>query len=177
MPAGVDPAVVAAEPEGGAWWVVMRDVSAELVDDSAPLTRDQNRFVLARAAEMWAEFWDEDVPHLSSLADRLAFAVPALSERERAGVDILAKQFEAAWEAFEEAVDEDVGEAILELMSDVTPLACALAARGTTLIHGDLRDENIGLPDGGSCCSTSAWRRRATRRPSSPGTWSTTSGG
>jgi hypothetical protein len=148
MPAGVDPAVVAAEPEGNAWWVVMRDVSAELLDDSTPLTRDQNRFVLARAAEMWAEFWDDEVPHLSTLADRLAFAIPAISERERDGVDILPKQFEAAWEAFAEAVDEDVGTAILELTADTTPLADTLATRGTTLIHGDLRDENIGLPGG-----------------------------
>jgi aminoglycoside phosphotransferase (APT) family kinase protein len=149
MPASVDAAVVAAEPEGDAWWVVMRDVSAELLDDSTPLTRDENRFVLARAAEMWAAFWDYEVPHLSSLADRLAFAVAAISERERDGVDILPKQFEAAWEAFEAAVDHDVATAILELTADVKPLADALAARGTTLIHGDLRDENIALPDGG----------------------------
>ena len=148
MPETVDPAVVAAEPEGEAWWVVMRDVSAELLDDSTPLTRDENRFVLTRAAEMWAEFWDEDVPHLSTLHDRLAFAVPAISEIERDGVDILPKQFEAAWEAFGEAVDADVGAAVLELVDDVTPLAEALAARGTTLIHGDLRDENIAMPDG-----------------------------
>jgi aminoglycoside phosphotransferase (APT) family kinase protein len=148
MPASVDPAVVAAEPDGDAWWVVMHDVSAELLDESTPLTRDENRFVLGRAAEMWAAFWDEEVAHLSSLADRLAFAVPALSERERDGVDILPKQFEAAWEAFEEAVDDDLAEAILDLTDDVTPLATALAARGTTLIHGDLRDENIALPDG-----------------------------
>jgi Ser/Thr protein kinase RdoA (MazF antagonist) len=126
----------------------MRDVGADLVDDSTPLTREQNRFVLARAAEMWSEFWGEDVPHLSSLADRLAFAVPAISARERDGVDILPKQFEAAWEAFAEAVDGDVGDAVLELVADVAPLATALAARGTTLIHGDLRDENIALPDG-----------------------------
>ena len=148
MPAGVDPAVVAAEPEGDAWWVVMRDVSAELLDDSTPLTREQNRFVLARAAEMWTEFWGEEVPHLSTLADRLTFAVAELSERERDGVDILPKQFEAAWEAFEEAVDDDVANAILSLTADVEPLAVALAARGTTLIHGDLRDENIAFPDG-----------------------------
>jgi hypothetical protein len=148
MPANVDPAVVTAEPEGDAWWVVMRDVSAELLDESTPLTRDENRFVLARAAEMWAEFWDDEVPHLSSLTDRLAFAVPAISERERDGVDILPKQFEAAWEAFAEAVDEDVGTTILDLTADTTPLADALAARGTTLIHGDLRDENIAFSDG-----------------------------
>jgi hypothetical protein len=149
MPASVDPAVVAAEPEGGAWWVVMRDVSSDLLDESTPMTREQNRFVLARAAEMWAEFWNEDVPHLSTLHDRLAFAIPAISEIERDGVDILPKQFEAAWEAFGEAVDEDVGAAVLELVDDVTPLADALAARGTTLIHGDLRDENIALPEDG----------------------------
>jgi hypothetical protein len=148
MPASVDPAVVAAEPEGDAWWVVMRDVSAELLDDSTPLTRDENRLILARAAGMWTEFWDEEVPHLSTLSDRLAVAEPAISERERAGVDILPKQFEAAWEAFEEAVDPEVGAAVLELVEDVTPLATALAARGTTLIHGDLRDENIALPEG-----------------------------
>ena len=148
MPDTVDPAIVAAEPEGDAWWVVMRDVSAELLDESTPLTREENRFVLARAAEMWATFSNEDVPHLSTLPDRLAFAVPAISETERDGVDILPKQFEAAWEAFGEAVDDDVGAAILRLVDDVSPLAEALAARGTTLIHGDLRDENIALPDG-----------------------------
>ena len=148
MPASVDPAVVAAEPDGDAWWVVMRDVSSELLDEATPLTRDQNRFVLGRAAEMWAEFWDDEVPHLATLADRLAFSVPALSERERDDVDILPKQFEAAWEAFGEAVEPDVGDAIIGLLDDVTPLADALDARGTTLIHGDLRDENIAMPDG-----------------------------
>ncbi len=126
----------------------MRDVSDELLDDSTPLTREENRLILARAADMWTEFWDEQVPHLSTLTDRLAFAVPAISERERDGVDILPKQFEAAWEAFEEAVEDDVAGAILDLVADVTPLATALAERGTTLIHGDLRDENIALPDG-----------------------------
>jgi hypothetical protein len=148
MPASIDPAVVAAEPDGDAWWVVMRDVSEELVDESTPLTRELNRFVLARAAEMWGRFWGEDVPHLATLQDRLAFAGPAISEIERDGLDILPKQFEAAWEAFGEAVDADVGDAVLQLVDDVTPLAHALAARGTTLIHGDLRDENIGLPGG-----------------------------
>jgi hypothetical protein len=148
MPAGVDTAVVAAEPEGDAWWVMMRDVSAELLDDSTPLTRDENRFVLARAAEMWAEFWDEEVPHLSTLTHRFECVFPVISERERDGVDILPKQYEIAWEAFGEAVDNEVGRAVLDLVEDVTPLVDALAARGTTLIHGDLRDENIAIPDG-----------------------------
>ena len=72
----------------------------------------------------------------------------AVAERERDGLDVLPKQFEAAWEAFAEAVDGDVADAVLSLVEEPDRLAAALEERGTTLIHGDLRDENIGLPDG-----------------------------
>ncbi|MGH2715800.1 MAG: hypothetical protein ACRDM7_18305 [Thermoleophilaceae bacterium] len=148
LPRSVDPAVVAAEREGEAWWVVMRDVSAELLDGDTPLTRDQNRFVMGAAAAMWNEFWDDAPASTGALADRLAMAGPATAERERDGVDVLPKQLEAAWEAFAEAVEPDVGEAVLALARDPGRLASALEERGSTLIHGDLRDENVGLPEG-----------------------------
>jgi aminoglycoside phosphotransferase (APT) family kinase protein len=148
MPAQVDPAVVAAVRDGDAWWVVMRDVSADLLDADSVLTREQSRFVLGAAAAMWEEFWDEDVPHLATQADRLSISGLAIAERERDEPDILPKQFEAAWEAFADSVDADVAEAVLRLLDDPTRLADALASRGSTLIHGDLRDENIGLADG-----------------------------
>ena len=149
MPATVDPAVVAAEPEGEAWWVVMRDVSDELLDDSTPLTREENRFVLGPRGR--------DVGRRSGTRRCRTYRPCTTGSRSPSrrsprssatSVDILPKQFEAAWEAFGEAVDADVGAAVLELVDDVTPLADALAARGTTLIHGDLRDENIAMPDG-----------------------------
>ena len=41
-----------------------------------------------------------------------------------------------------------MGGAVLELSAGPERLAAALERRGTTLIHGDLRDENIGLPPG-----------------------------
>ena len=67
---------------------------------------------------------------------------------------------------------------ILELLGDVTPLVRRARARGTTLIHGDLRDENIALAGRAArAARLRASRRRATPRWSSPGTWSTTSGG
>lgn len=147
LPRSVDPAVVAAEREGEAWWVVMRDVSAELVDGETPLTRDQNRFVMGAAAAMWDEFWEDAPAGASALVDRLAMTGPATAERERDGLDVLPKQLEAAWEAFTEAVEPDVGKAVLALAEDPGRLASALEERGTTLIHGDLRDENIGLPE------------------------------
>jgi hypothetical protein len=148
LPRSVDPAVVAAEREGDAWWVVMRDVSAELVDSDSPLSRDQNRFVMGAAAAMWDEFWEDAPASAGSTADRLAMAGPATAEREREGLDVLPKQLEAAWEAFAEAVDDDVAEAVLAVHEEPRRLASALDERGTTLIHGDLRDENIGLPEG-----------------------------
>jgi SnoaL-like domain len=148
MPPQVDPAVVAAERDGDAWWVVAPDVSEYLLDERSPLSREQNRFILGAAAAMWDAFWGEDVPHLASQADRLAAGAPAVAERERDGLDILPKQLEAAWEAFAEAVDDDVADAVLGLLDDPGRLADALDERGHTLIHGDLRDENIGLPDG-----------------------------
>jgi hypothetical protein len=127
---------------------VMRDVSSELLDGDTPLTREQNRFVLGSAAAVWNAFWDDPPAPAGSLVDRLAMATPATAERERNGLDVLPKQFDAAWEAFAETVDPDVGEAVLGLLDDPLPLAAALERRGATLIHGDLRDENIGLVDG-----------------------------
>ena len=148
MPARVDPAVVAAEREGEAWWIVMRDVSDELLDHSTSLTRDQNRFVLRAAAGIWDEFWDDAPASAAAQRDRLAMSGLAVAERERDGLDVLPKQFDAAWEAFAEAVDSDVADAVLALVEGPERLSDALDERGTTLIHGDLRDENIGLPEG-----------------------------
>jgi Phosphotransferase enzyme family len=148
MPARVDPAVVAAEREGKAWWIVMRDVSDDLLDHSTSLTRDQNRFVLWAAAGIWDEFWDDAPASAAAQRDRLAMSGLAVAERERDGLDVLPKQFDAAWEAFAEAVDSDVADAVLALVESPERLSDALDERGTTLIHGDLRDENIGLPEG-----------------------------
>ena len=95
---------------------------------------------------MWEEFWGERVPH-AVLARTTAFSSsPRRSrEAERDGLDLLPKQYEAFWEAFAEAVDDDVAEAVLALVDDPAPLVAELDACGTTLIHADIRDEQIGL--------------------------------
>jgi hypothetical protein len=69
-----------------------------------------------------------------------------VAEAERAGPDLLPKQLEAAWEAFAEAVPGAVGAEVLAAVEDPGPLAAALeAAAPATLLHGDLRDDNLGL--------------------------------
>jgi Phosphotransferase enzyme family len=146
---GIDPAVVAAEPEGdGAWWVVMRDVSDRLLDADSPISRQQNRLVMRAADSMWEEFWGERHDFLCDPAARIALAAPKVAERERDALDLLPKQFEAAWEAFAEAIENDVAEAVLALLDDPSPLVFELESLGSTLLHGDLRDEQIGFGDG-----------------------------
>jgi hypothetical protein len=144
----IDPAVVAAEPEGeDAWWVVMRDVSDRLLDADSPISREQNRLVMRAANSMWEEFWGERHDFLCDPASRIAIAAPKVAERERHAMDLLPKQFEAAWDALAEAIEDDVAEPILALLDDPSPLVSELESRGSTLLHGDLRDEQIGFGD------------------------------
>ena len=148
MPPAIDAAVVAADHEGDAWWVVLRDVSDRLLDADSPISRDQNRRVLRAANAMWEEFWGERHDFLCDSGARIALARPQVAELERDAVDLLPKQFEAAWEAFAEAVENDVAQPILALLDDPSPLVSRLESHGTTLLHGDLRDEHIGFDDG-----------------------------
>jgi hypothetical protein len=145
LPPALDHAMVAAARDGDAWWLVMRDVSDELLDDHSILPREANRRVLAAVNEMWEGFWGERVEFLAPQPVRLQMAAPSLASRERDGADLLPKQFEVMWEAFAEAVDPDVAGIVLALVEDAAPLAAALDAHGTTLLHGDIRDEQIGL--------------------------------
>jgi hypothetical protein len=145
MPHAIDHAVLAAERDGDAWWVVMRDVSASLLPDGKRLTRDEHRRILEAANVMWEEFWGEPVPHLCSLHDCFHLFSPAIADAERDSLDLLPKQYEAFWEAFAQAVDRDVAQPVLALLEDPAPLVAELDACGTTLIHADIRDEQIGL--------------------------------
>jgi hypothetical protein len=148
LPDAIDHAIVAAARDGDAWWLVMRDASDELLDDHSIVPREANRRLLAAVNEMWETFWGEQVEFLAPQALRLQMAAPSHGRRERDGVDLLPKQLEVAWEAFAEAVDPDVAGVVLALVEDAAPLAAALDAHGTTLLHGDIRDEQIGLAGG-----------------------------
>lgn len=88
-----------------------------------------------------------DVPDgAARLADRLGMSSPRVADAERAGPDLLPKQLEAAWDAFADSVPDDVAGSVLAAGSDPGPLAAALEAAGPrTLLHGDLRDDNLGL--------------------------------
>jgi aminoglycoside phosphotransferase (APT) family kinase protein len=145
LPKTIDHAVLAAERDGDAWWLVMRDVSGLLLPDGTRLSRQEHRRILEAANLMWEEFWGEQVPHVCTLENCFRLFSLDISEAERDGLDLLPKQYEAFWEAFAEAVHADVAEPVLALLDDPRPLVAELEASGTTLIHADIRDEQIGL--------------------------------
>jgi hypothetical protein len=148
LPAAIETGIVAVEPAGDGWRVVMRDLSAALLPAEGRISRARHREVMAAAAAMHAAFRGERFEGAITLEAHLGISSPALAEVERAGSDVIPKQIETAWEAFAEATDDDVARAVLANLADPAPLARALRAGGTTLVHGDLRDDNLGFVDG-----------------------------
>jgi hypothetical protein len=148
MPAEIDHAILAVHPDpANGWWIAMRDVSATMLGDERRLTRAESRRVLEAAAALHRTFAGEALEHLCPLGDRLtATGGLRVAQDERDASDLLPKQFEAAWDAFAEAVEPDVAGAVLAFVTDPAGLADRLAsAGGLTLCHGDLRDDNLGL--------------------------------
>ncbi len=144
IPPMLDHTLVDAEREDDAWWILMRDVSDRLWPPDARIPRERSARVLAAADAMWKAFWGVQVTPAAPLARRLDVLSPAVAERERAGRDLLPNQLEAAWEAFVQATPRDVGDAVMATLAHPEPLAAWLGTRGSTLLHGDLRDEHLG---------------------------------
>jgi aminoglycoside phosphotransferase (APT) family kinase protein len=74
-------------------------------------------------------------------------STPAVGDAERDEPDLLPKQFEQGWDAFSELADDDVADAVIDLIARPGDLAAALieAHGAPTLIHGDVRGDNLGF--------------------------------
>ena len=147
MPPAIGHGIVAAERSADGAWIAMRDVADRLLEPGARLSRDQSRRILGAAAELHRTFHDRVPPGAASLTARIGMSSPAVADAERRHPDLLPKQFEQGWDAFAELVPGDVADAVLELTRHPEALADALVrAHGApTLIHGDLRGDNLGF--------------------------------
>ena len=126
----------------------MRDVSDGLLGDERRLSRAESRAVIEAAAAMHDRFWDEPMPSLAGCGDRLVISGPATWERERDGHDLLPKQAPVAWDAFFGTVRRRRGRRGARPARRPGAARRPLTRRGTTLIHGDLRDDNLAFADG-----------------------------
>jgi Phosphotransferase enzyme family len=147
MPDSIGHGIVAVERDGDAAWVAMRDVGSLLLPIDARLSRDESRRILAAASDLHRTFRGNAPAGAATLAARVGMSSPTIGVSERAEPDLLPKQFEQGWDAFSELVAQDVDETVLALAQDAGALADALvdAYGGATLIHGDLRGDNLGF--------------------------------
>jgi hypothetical protein len=145
LPVQLDTAIQRVEADGDGYLVHMRDISEHLLGDERRLGDEDVYALLGAAAGMHREFHGEDVPCATRLEDFLTLASPATAARESTEPDLPPKQLLAGWDAFARAAPPDVAGAIAALLGDPAPLARALARDGLTLIHGDLRDDNMGV--------------------------------
>jgi hypothetical protein len=148
MPPELDHGIESVQPDGDAWWIVMRDLSSTFLDDERRLTREESNRILRAAAAMHAEFTGDVPAAAAELRDRLGMASLPVAELERGGQDLLPKQLETAWDAFADVVPDDVAGEIMTAARDPGALAAAVnESCSPTLLHGDLRDDNLGLAD------------------------------
>ena len=148
MPPAIGHGIVAVERSGDAAWIAMRDVQAELLPPDARLSREQSRRILDAAAQLHHTFRDRVPDGAASLSDRIGMSTPAVADAERANPDLLPKQFEQGWDAFARAGPGRRGRRRARADARARtcwPTALVDAHGAATLIHGDLRGDNLGF--------------------------------
>lgn len=144
LPPVIDHAILAAEPEGDGWIIVMRDVSDALLTRSRVLSRAENYRIFEAAATMYEVFHGERIEGLCTLTDHYAQLSPATAKRERASNPLM-PFVGRGWELFADVAPDDVATAVLSILDRPFLLARQLEECETTLIHGDFWLANLGL--------------------------------
>ena len=151
LPAVLDHTVVAAAFDGTVGMVLLRDVSAALLDGDAAFTAVQHARFMEHMAALHATFWGwRDDVGLTSLRRRYLMFSPAvaLAEAARGNVAVVPQAMAEGWRRLPE-VSAPVARVVLPLLADPTPLVDALARLPHTLVHGDWKAANLGShPDG-----------------------------
>jgi aminoglycoside phosphotransferase (APT) family kinase protein len=148
LPHVIDHAVLVGGRDGAASFLVMRDVSAELLPSARRLTREESRRVLGAAAELHRSLAGASVPGGCSLEDKITLTAPHRLEWALRGPDYLPKMLVVGWEVFTSEAPREVADAVQALLDNPAPLADALRREPQTVVHGDLRAANFGLlPD------------------------------
>ncbi len=147
IPPAIDHATVAVEVEDDGWTIFMRDVSGALVGDEEVLDRAAVRRILAALAELHHGFWGEPVSGLCSLEDRYHLLSPRTARREAERNNPVGDTIDRCWQVWAELVPDEIAVPILTLANQPHLLAEQLDRCEQTLVHGDVRFSNLGVPD------------------------------
>lgn len=147
FPPTIDHATTAAEHEGDRWSVFMRDVSSHLVAGDRRLGRAEVRRVLEAVAHLHLAFWGERFDDLCGLEDRYNLLSPSTGRREQECGERAGELITRCWEHFAELVPGEMADAIVAMAERPSLLASLLDTCEPTLIHGDVRLNNLGFSD------------------------------
>ncbi len=149
IPPSIDHATVAVErdSESDGWCIFMRDVSDAMVGPEEVLDWPRLQRVLSAVAELHFAFWGDDSAELCSLEDRYHLLSPRTAKRETENGHPVGDTISRCWEVFTEFIPDDIAEAILMLADRPELLAEQLSGCQKTLVHGDVRLANLGVPD------------------------------
>lgn len=140
----IDLAVLGVEQEADGWVIAMRDVRDALIPTAGRVSRADSLRVLRAAGEIHAAFWGEQVDGLVRLADRYTLFSPWFGHQ----IGIGAANSKRGWEIFSATGPADIVRAITAIAKDPESLCSELDCCEKTLIHGDLKLDNVGLaPD------------------------------
>jgi hypothetical protein len=136
--------------------LLMRDVSEELVGEGdGPITETQHVTFLDHLAAMAAATWgwtDDDAdPALLPYRLRWSWFSPVVldTERELGFPEAVPRIALEGWDRFRDRAPRHIGDAVLDLLADPSPLVAALRSTPSCLLHGDWKLSNLGIaPDG-----------------------------
>jgi hypothetical protein len=147
LPAVIDSAVVAGGFSDGVGAVLLRDVSAQLLEPGLALSADQHARFLDHMAALHAAFWNwHDDVGLTPLAVRYLMFSPAVAQAEaaRGSGAVVPRVMGEGWDALP-AVSPRLADAVLPLLDDPGTLVAALDGLPHTLVHGDWKAANLGV--------------------------------
>jgi hypothetical protein len=145
LPAGVGTAVVGIEHLGDRLVTVTRDLGASMLSWDRTLTPDEVRRIFAAITAIHRQHQGNAPPGLVDLATRIGLFSPSRLDAVATANPDLVGAIGRGHELFDELVPDDVADAVHACYADPEPLADAMAAGGTTLLHGDFFLVNVAL--------------------------------
>ncbi len=123
--------------------VVMRDLGDAVVDWDRVLSPAQVRVILDGLADLHAAHRDRTTQTPTALGTVVSIFEP--DRIRRFAGNALVDAALRGWEHFAEVASGEVGQRVLALAHDSSPLVRAMQTRGQTLLHGDVATVNLAM--------------------------------
>jgi hypothetical protein len=151
--------------DGSGWAILMRDLSPFLVPTGeTKISAADNECFLDAMASLHVAFWEgpqsvDPAIGFSRLEYDYTCLTPETGRREAGGSDPVPRLLIDGWDVMLATVHPVIGEALISLARDPSPLCNALRAFPQTVVHSDWKLGNLGLMPNGPGLTPGSLRR------------------